>query len=41
MQAFPPLPSSCLKSQLVDLKAEGYWKELMDTVRPDITVTDW
>lgn len=32
---------SCLKSQLIDLKAEGYWKELMDTVRPDITVTDW
>ncbi|XP_066231168.1 F-box only protein 6-like [Saccopteryx leptura] len=31
----------CLKSQLVDLKAEGYWEELMDVYRPDITVKDW
>ncbi|XP_043849104.1 F-box only protein 6-like isoform X2 [Dromiciops gliroides] len=31
----------CLKSQIVDLKAEGYWKELMDTVRPDIVIKDW
>lgn len=31
----------CLKSQMVDLKAEGYWEELMDTVRPDIVVKDW
>uniref|UniRef100_A0A2K5VFT6 F-box protein 6 n=1 Tax=Macaca fascicularis TaxID=9541 RepID=A0A2K5VFT6_MACFA len=26
----------CLKSQLVDLVAEGYWEELLDTFRPDI-----
>ncbi|XP_032156291.1 F-box only protein 6 isoform X1 [Sapajus apella] len=31
----------CLKSQLVDLVANGYWKELLDTVRPDIMVRDW
>ncbi|KAM9033599.1 F-box only protein 44 isoform X1 [Sarcophilus harrisii] len=32
---------TCLKSQLVDLKAEGYWEELMDRTRPDIVVKDW
>ncbi|XP_074074561.1 F-box only protein 6-like [Macrotis lagotis] len=32
---------TCLKSQLVDLKAEGYWEELMDTVKPDIVIKDW
>jgi len=32
---------TCLKSQVVDLKAEGYWEELMDTTRPDIKVKDW
>lgn len=37
----PPAPSTCLKSQVVDLKAEGYWEELMDTTRPDIEVKDW
>nr|XP_021525519.1 F-box only protein 6 isoform X2 [Aotus nancymaae] len=31
----------CLKSQLVDLVAKGYWKELLDTFRPDIVVKDW
>nr|BAE29703.1 unnamed protein product [Mus musculus] len=31
----------CLKSQMVDLKAEGYCEELMDTFRPDIVVKDW
>lgn len=31
----------CLKSQMVDLKAEGYWEELLDTFRPDIVVKDW
>ncbi|XP_012577656.1 PREDICTED: F-box only protein 6 isoform X2 [Condylura cristata] len=31
----------CLKSQMVDLKAEGYWEELLDTYRPDIIVKDW
>lgn len=35
------LPRLCLKSQLIDLKAEGYWEELLDTFRPDIVVTDW
>uniref|UniRef100_A0A8C2QQ88 F-box protein 44 n=1 Tax=Cricetulus griseus TaxID=10029 RepID=A0A8C2QQ88_CRIGR len=32
---------TCLKSQVVDLKAEGYWEELMDATRPDIEVKDW
>ncbi|KFO31600.1 F-box only protein 44 [Fukomys damarensis] len=32
---------TCLKSQVVDLKAKGYWEELMDTTRPDIEVKDW
>uniref|UniRef100_A0A7N4NQT1 F-box protein 6 n=1 Tax=Sarcophilus harrisii TaxID=9305 RepID=A0A7N4NQT1_SARHA len=32
---------TCLKSQLVDLKAKGYWKELMDKVKPDIVIKDW
>ncbi|KAM9242861.1 F-box only protein 44 isoform 4-T5 [Dugong dugon] len=32
---------TCLKSQVVDLKAEGYWEELMDTTRPDIEVKGW
>ncbi|XP_049631373.1 F-box only protein 6-like [Suncus etruscus] len=31
----------CLKSQLVDLKAKGYWDELLDHYRPDIVVKDW
>ncbi|MEJ1272428.1 angiotensin II type I receptor-associated protein [Cricetulus griseus] len=31
----------CLKSQMIDLKAEGYWEELMDTFRPEIVVKDW
>lgn len=35
------LPSMCLKSQVVDLRAEGYWEELMDTFRPDIVIKDW
>ena len=38
---FPLLPSMCLKSQLIDLKAEGYWEELLDNFRPDIVVKDW
>lgn len=40
-QALPSAPSLCLKSQLVDLKAHGYWEELLDLVRPDIVVKDW
>ncbi|EQB79046.1 F-box only protein 6 [Camelus ferus] len=35
------LERMCLKSQLIDLKAEGYWEELLDTFRPDIVVKDW
>ncbi|XP_053865369.1 F-box only protein 44-like isoform X1 [Malaclemys terrapin pileata] len=31
----------CLKSQLIDLKKEGYWDQLMDEIRPDIVVKDW
>ncbi|KYO31471.1 F-box only protein 6 isoform X1 [Alligator mississippiensis] len=31
----------CLKSQIIDLKKEGYWEELMDKHRPDIVVSDW
>ncbi|XP_054995296.1 F-box only protein 6 isoform X2 [Sorex araneus] len=31
----------CLKSQLVDLRAMGYWEELLDQYRPDIVVKDW
>lgn len=41
MQVLSSVPSMCLKSQIVDLKAEGYWEELMDTFRPDIVVKDW
>ncbi|GAB5574553.1 F-box only protein 6 isoform X1 [Prionailurus iriomotensis] len=37
----PPRHRMCLKSQLVDLKAEGYGEELLDTFRPDIVVKDW
>ncbi|XP_062822777.1 F-box only protein 6 isoform X1 [Anolis carolinensis] len=32
---------SCIKSQMITLKKEGYWDELMDEVRPDIVVKDW
>lgn len=38
---FPLLPSMCLKSQIIDLRAEGYWEELLDKFRPDIVVKDW
>ena len=38
---FLMLHRMCLKSQLVDLKAEGYGEELLDTFRPDIVVKDW
>ncbi|XP_043387642.1 F-box only protein 44 isoform X1 [Chelonia mydas] len=31
----------CLKSQLINLKEEGYWDQLMDEIRPDIMVKDW
>lgn len=31
----------CLKSQIIDLKAEGYWEELLDTTQPAIVVKDW
>ncbi|CAI5783050.1 F-box only protein 44-like [Podarcis lilfordi] len=31
----------CSKSQLITLKDEGYWDELMDEARPTIEVKDW
>ncbi|XP_061458091.1 F-box only protein 44-like [Rhineura floridana] len=31
----------CVKSQLITLKDEGYWDELMDEARPTIVVKDW
>nr|XP_060615070.1 F-box only protein 2 [Anolis sagrei ordinatus] len=31
----------CSKAQVIDLRAEGYWEELMDTVQPKIVVKDW
>uniref|UniRef100_A0A8C6ZCX1 F-box only protein 6-like n=1 Tax=Nothoprocta perdicaria TaxID=30464 RepID=A0A8C6ZCX1_NOTPE len=31
----------CLKSQLITLKNEGYWNELMDEKRPEIVIKDW
>ncbi|XP_067329033.1 uncharacterized protein [Anolis sagrei] len=32
---------SCIKSQMITLKKEGYWDQLMDQVKPDIVVEDW
>uniref|UniRef100_A0ABM5EKE1 F-box only protein 2 n=1 Tax=Pogona vitticeps TaxID=103695 RepID=A0ABM5EKE1_9SAUR len=31
----------CSKAQIIDLRAEGYWEELMDTLQPKIVVRDW
>ncbi|MED6289128.1 hypothetical protein CHARACLAT_033156, partial [Characodon lateralis] len=31
----------CLKSQLIDLKKEGYTSSFMDTFQPDIKICDW
>ncbi|XP_066493986.1 F-box only protein 2 isoform X2 [Tiliqua scincoides] len=31
----------CRKAQVIDLRAEGYWEELMDTTQPKIVVKDW
>ncbi|NXT65549.1 FBX6 protein, partial [Chaetops frenatus] len=31
----------CFKSQLITLRKEGYWNQLMDEKRPEITVKDW
>ncbi|NXL90919.1 FBX6 protein, partial [Alectura lathami] len=31
----------CFKSQVINLKEEGYWNELMDEKRPEIVVKDW
>ncbi|XP_070614386.1 F-box only protein 2 isoform X2 [Erythrolamprus reginae] len=31
----------CSKSQIIDLHAEGYWEELMETTQPKIVVKDW
>lgn len=42
----PPGPDACSsrwcrKAQVVDLQAEGYWEELLDTTQPAIVVKDW
>ncbi|KAJ6656765.1 hypothetical protein lerEdw1_003096 [Lerista edwardsae] len=31
----------CRKAQVIDLRAEGYWEELLDTTQPKIVVKDW
>ncbi|XP_028920323.1 F-box only protein 6 [Ornithorhynchus anatinus] len=31
----------CLKSQIINLKEEGYWDELLDNIKPAIVVEDW
>lgn len=31
----------CRKAQVIDLRAEGYWEELMDTTQPKLVVKDW
>lgn len=31
----------CRKAQVIDLRAEGYWEELMDTTQPKVVVKDW
>lgn len=31
----------CRKAQVIDLQAEGYWEELLDTTQPAIVVKDW
>ncbi|XP_017743498.1 PREDICTED: F-box only protein 2 [Rhinopithecus bieti] len=31
----------CRKAQIIDLQAEGYWEELLDTTQPAIVVKDW
>ncbi|KAM9785751.1 F-box only protein 6-like [Neosynchiropus ocellatus] len=33
--------SMCMKTQLIDLKKEGYGASFMDKFQPDIRVTDW
>lgn len=46
----PPVPATpvnimsfrwCRKAQVIDLRAEGYWEELMDTTQPKVVVKDW
>lgn len=34
-------PRWCRKAQIIDLQAEGYWEELLDTTQPAIVVKDW
>ncbi|KAK2510166.1 hypothetical protein MC885_011439 [Smutsia gigantea] len=31
----------CRKAQVIDLQAEGYWEELLDTTQPAIVAKDW
>ncbi|XP_033015299.1 F-box only protein 44-like isoform X2 [Lacerta agilis] len=40
-KCFAARNGSCSKSQLITLKDEGYWDELMDEARPIIFVKDW
>lgn len=37
----PQSPRWCRKAQVIDLQAEGYWEELLDTTQPAIVVKDW
>ncbi|XP_075459581.1 F-box only protein 6-like [Ascaphus truei] len=32
---------SCEKSQVIDLKEEGYWQDLLDVSQPEIVIKDW
>nr|XP_028597545.1 F-box only protein 44-like [Podarcis muralis] len=40
-KCFAACNGPCSKSQLITLKDEGYWDELMDEARPTIEVKDW
>lgn len=36
-----PNYSWVIKEQIINLKEEGFWEELLDVYQPDICVTDW
>uniref|UniRef100_A0A670JGD5 FBA domain-containing protein n=1 Tax=Podarcis muralis TaxID=64176 RepID=A0A670JGD5_PODMU len=36
-----PRYSWCVKQQHIDLVAEGFWEELLDSYQPNFTVMDW
>ncbi|XP_070615377.1 F-box only protein 44-like isoform X2 [Erythrolamprus reginae] len=40
-KCFAACSGLCIKSQLITLKDEGYWDQLMDEGRPTIMVKDW